>query len=73
VEAVRNMKPRSLDRARPAPPTLREATRDFQRRFIRDVLAEELGNITRTARRLDLSRSHLYARLHELAIEPVRP
>jgi len=43
----------------PEKPTYQEAGRQFQMRFLREALEEEAWNVSRTARRLDLSRSHL--------------
>ena len=45
------------------PQTWQEATRAFQRDLLARVLDEEGGNVSATARRLDLTRSHLYTLL----------
>jgi len=52
----------------PERPTYQEAARQFQMRFLRDALEEDGWNVSRTARRLDISRSHLndLIRAHEL-------
>jgi Nif-specific regulatory protein len=42
------------------PPTFQQATRQFQRAFLRDALEESGWNIVQTARRLDLTRTHVY-------------
>jgi anaerobic nitric oxide reductase transcription regulator len=44
------------------PPVQRfaEATRDFQRQLVASAVEAEHGNVTRAARRLGLSRSHVY-------------
>jgi Nif-specific regulatory protein len=51
----------------PAPPaeedagvTFQEATRRFQERLLRDTLEDTEWNVVETARRLDLSRAHVY-------------
>jgi two-component system nitrogen regulation response regulator NtrX len=48
--------------------TLKEATQDFQRDYIRRVLAERDGDKTRTAEALDIERTHLYRKLKDLGI-----
>jgi len=47
---------------------LSEATRQFQRRFIENVLAETRGNLTEAARKLGLHRSNLYRKLRQLGL-----
>ncbi len=42
------------------PPSYREATTRFQRRFVEEALARNDWNITRTAVELDLNRQHLH-------------
>ncbi|MCW5808333.1 MAG: sigma-54-dependent Fis family transcriptional regulator [Deltaproteobacteria bacterium] len=49
-----------------APMTLEAATRQFQRRHVREALEQNDWNISETARELDLARSHLYNLLREL-------
>lgn len=44
-----------------SPVTWHEAQQRFQRRLLADTLAATDWNVTETARRLDLARSHLYA------------
>lgn len=41
-------------------PTLQQAMRTFQARFVQDVLDETGWNVTETAERLDIVRSHVY-------------
>jgi Nif-specific regulatory protein len=41
-------------------PTFQEATRRFQRGLLSQILEETGWNVTETARRLDLARSHVY-------------
>jgi Nif-specific regulatory protein len=43
-----------------APPSFQEATRRFQEGLLRSVLEDTAGNVTEAARRLDLSRAHVY-------------
>ena len=52
----------------PEPLTLQQATRQFQKRFVRDALERNEWNVTETARRLDLARSHLYNLINELKL-----
>jgi len=47
---------------------LSEATRQFQRRFIENVLTETRGNLTEAARKLGLHRSNLYRKLRQLGL-----
>jgi Nif-specific regulatory protein len=49
--------------------TFQEATRDFQRELLRGTLEETGWNVTETARRLDLARSHVYNLIKSLGIE----
>src|SRR5262249_9398106 len=42
------------------PVTYQDAMRDFQGRFLREALAATNGNISETARRLDVARGYLY-------------
>jgi transcriptional regulator of acetoin/glycerol metabolism len=49
--------------------TLRDATDDFQRRFIRATIRRHDGNITRAARELGLERSHLYKKIKKLGLK----
>jgi DNA-binding NtrC family response regulator len=48
--------------------TLQQATRDFQRRFVREALAKNGWNVAETARELDLARSHLYNLIHDFEL-----
>ncbi|HWU85648.1 MAG TPA: sigma-54-dependent Fis family transcriptional regulator [Kofleriaceae bacterium] len=52
----------------PEPLTLQQATRDFQRRFVRDALEKNGWNVAETARELDLARSHLYNLIHDFEL-----
>lgn len=54
------------------PPTFQEATRRFQRRFLRECLERHEWNISAVARELDLARSHIYnlIRVHGLERRP---
>ena len=52
----------------PEPLTLQQATRDFQRRFVREALAKNGWNVAETARELDLARSHLYNLIHDFEL-----
>ncbi len=47
---------------------LRDAMRDFERRFIRRVLADHQGNITKTAGELGIARKNLYRKLDDYGI-----
>lgn len=47
-----------------APTTFQDATRAFQRQFLLDALESTDWNVTATARRLDLARSHVYNLIH---------
>jgi Nif-specific regulatory protein len=49
--------------------TFHEATRTFQRRYLRECLEANDWNVAETARQLDLARSHLYSLIgeHKLA------
>lgn len=49
--------------------TFQEATREFQRELLRTTLEETRWNVTETARRLDLARSHVYNLIKSLDIE----
>ena len=54
------------ERAPESPARISEAVQDFERRQIEEALAAEGGNMTRTAARLGLERSHLYKKLKKL-------
>ena len=49
--------------------SFQEATQRFQRQLLEKTLAEEEGNVTRTARRLDLSRSHVYNLMEAFSVK----
>jgi two-component system nitrogen regulation response regulator NtrX len=49
--------------------SLREAVSDFERRRIESALADSRGNISETARRLGLERSHLYKKMKKLGLK----
>jgi Nif-specific regulatory protein len=51
------------------PPTFQDSTRRFHKRFIEDALAACDWNVAETARRIDLSRAHLYDLMRGLGIE----
>jgi Nif-specific regulatory protein len=50
----------SADSRQPEPVTFQDATRAFQRELLARTLRELDWNVTETARRLDLARSHVY-------------
>ncbi len=52
--------------------TFQEATRRFQARFVRDALENQGWNVADTARRLDLTRSHLYNLIKAFGLERSR-
>jgi two-component system response regulator GlrR len=51
---------------------LREASRDFERRFLEELLRAEEGNVSAAARRAGVSRPNLYRKLKELGLDPGR-
>ena len=48
----------------PEPATFQQATREFQAELLRGALAENNWNIAEVARRLDITRSHVYNLIH---------
>jgi Nif-specific regulatory protein len=48
--------------------TLQQATRQFQKRFVREALERNDWNVSETARELDLARSHLYNLINEFKL-----
>jgi len=48
----------------------REAKKQFEYEYLKARLAEQQGNVSQTAERIGLERSHLSKKLKELAIEP---
>lgn len=50
------------------PGLLRDAMGNFKRRFIRRVLADHQGNITKTAGELGIARKKLYKKLEDYEI-----
>ena len=52
----------------PAPLTLQQATRQFQRRVVLEALEEHDWNVSETARDLDLARSHLYNLINDFEL-----
>jgi Nif-specific regulatory protein len=48
--------------------TLQQATRQFQRRHVREALEKNDWNVTETARQLDLARSHLYNLINDFEL-----
>lgn len=51
------------------PMTFQEATREFQARLLRQTLEDTGWNVSETARRLDIARSHLYKLIRAFGIE----
>jgi Nif-specific regulatory protein len=49
--------------------TFQDATRRFHKQFIEDALAQSGGNVAETARRIDVSRAHLYELIRGLGIQ----
>ena len=49
--------------------TLKAATEQFEREYIKRALARAEGNMTRAAEILGLERSHLYKKLRSLGLE----
>jgi Nif-specific regulatory protein len=52
-----------------ATPTLTEATRQFQRRYVLETLERNDWNVSEAARQLDLARSHLYNLIHDFELK----
>jgi transcriptional regulator with GAF, ATPase, and Fis domain len=52
-----------------APVTFQEATREFQKDFLRETLEETGWNVVEAARRLDLARSHVYNLIRAFGLE----
>ena len=52
------------------PRTLRQAAEEFERRYIRERLQANAGQVAATARELGLERSHLYKKMRALGIRP---
>jgi len=50
--------------------TLEQARKAYEREYVQRTLDEEEGNVTRTAERLGLERSHLYRKMKTLGIPP---
>lgn len=48
--------------------TFHEATRDFQRRYLLELLEANDWNVARTARELELARAHVYNLIHALGL-----
>jgi Nif-specific regulatory protein len=67
---VRHLFPDRADSQPPGPErtTFQEATRQFQATLLRDALNDTGWNITEVARRLDLTRSHVYNLMHAFGI-----
>jgi Nif-specific regulatory protein len=49
--------------------TLQQATRQFQRGYVREALETNDWNVSETARQLDLARSHLYNLIHDFELK----
>ena len=66
----RHLFPDEAGAARPEPeqPSFQEATRGFQAEFLAQTLKDNEWNIQATARRLDMSRSHLYNLIQALEL-----
>jgi len=47
----------------------KEAKRDFERQYLRNILQQNNGNVSQTADRIGLERSHLYKKLKSLDID----
>ena len=56
-----------------APLTFQSATRRFQEQLLRKALADTGWNITETASRLDLARSHVHNLVRAFGLERKRP
>ncbi len=54
------------------PVTYQDAMRDFQGRFLREALAATNGNVSETARRLDMARGYLYDLIKAHGIDVTR-
>jgi Nif-specific regulatory protein len=52
----------------PAKQTLQQATREFQRRVVREALEKNDWNVTETARQLEMARSHLYNLINDFQL-----
>jgi Nif-specific regulatory protein len=68
VESRHVFPPAAPGAASGAPPTFQQATREFQRQLVARVLEETRWNVSEAARRLDLTRSHLYNLIHAFAL-----
>jgi Nif-specific regulatory protein len=55
-----------------APLTFQEATRKFQEKLVREALEESGWNVTETAARLDVTRSHVYNLIRAFGLERSR-
>jgi len=70
AEQAAQIEPHHLFPDRTSPPaggpqeSFQEATRAFQASFLRQALERHEWNVQETARRLDLSRSHIYSLIH---------
>ena len=53
--------------------SLREARTEFEKRFILRVLAENSGNVSKTAQKIGIERSHLHKKLRTYGIEDEAP
>lgn len=54
----------------PEPPrTLQQATREFQRKLVREALESNDWNVSETARQLEMARSHLYNLINEFQLQ----
>jgi DNA-binding NtrC family response regulator len=55
------------------PMPLKDAKRQFQKRFIKDLLIMSLGNVSLAAKRASIDRKHLYRLMNDLDLDPEAP
>ena len=65
---VHHLFPAAAVDATPGPATYQDATRQFQRRYLLEILEANDWNITQTARQLDLARAHVYNLIASLGL-----
>ncbi len=53
--------------------TFQEATREFQKKYLRDTLRRNNWNITKTSKDLDVARAHVYNLIHAFELERPLP
>ncbi|HKO94682.1 MAG TPA: helix-turn-helix domain-containing protein [Polyangiaceae bacterium] len=49
--------------------TFQQATRQFQEQLLRDTLRETEWNVSQTAEKLDVARSHVYSLIRSFGLE----